>query len=120
MPIYKASGSSRASRNRVRRLKSLVVNPLRSLFSSSIDSLTYATIGSIIIYDCRAKKLEGMRNNGLEVRNQRSSHHVFSHPGVDFEVSVPANRPIKPVYIRQFVGLIDKLNDRAVEHSPLK
>jgi hypothetical protein len=24
------------------------------------------------------------------------------------------------VYIRQFVGLIDKLNDRAVEHSPLK
>ena len=79
-----------------------------------------------------AKKLEGMRNNpkgdwriedlyvvarhwGLEVRNQRSSHHIFSHPEVDFEVSVPANRPIKPVYIRQFVGLVDKLNDRAAD-----
>ncbi len=54
------------------------------------------------------------------MRNQRSSHHVFSHPDVDFEVSVPANRPIKPVYIRQFVGPIDELDDRAAEHSPPK
>jgi predicted RNA binding protein YcfA (HicA-like mRNA interferase family) len=79
-----------------------------------------------------AKKREGMRSNprddwriedlyvvarhwGMEVRNQRGSHHVFSHPDVDFEVTVPANRPIKPVYIRQFVGLVDKLDDQAAD-----
>ena len=79
-----------------------------------------------------AKNLEGMRNNpkgdwriedlyvvathwGLEVRSQGGSHHVLSHPDVDFDVTVPASRPIKPVYIRQFVGLIDKLKDRAAD-----
>ncbi len=35
------------------------------------------------------------------------SHVIFSAPGVREIVSVPAKRPIKPVYIRQFVALID-------------
>jgi len=35
------------------------------------------------------------------------SHVIFSAPGVREIVSVPAKRPIKPVYIKQFVALID-------------
>jgi hypothetical protein len=35
------------------------------------------------------------------------SHVIFSAPGVREIVSVPAKRPIKPVYIRRFVALID-------------
>ena len=32
------------------------------------------------------------------------SHVIFSAPGVREIVSVPAKRPIKPVYIKQFFG----------------
>ena len=35
------------------------------------------------------------------------SHVIFSAPGVREIVSVPSKRPIKPVYIRQVVALID-------------
>ena len=35
------------------------------------------------------------------------SHVIFSAQGVREIVSVPSKRPIKPVYIRQFVALID-------------
>ncbi len=35
------------------------------------------------------------------------SHAIFSASGVREIVSVPAKRPIKPVYIKQFVALID-------------
>ena len=35
------------------------------------------------------------------------SHVIFSAPGVREIVSAPARRPIKPVYIKQFLALID-------------
>jgi hypothetical protein len=35
------------------------------------------------------------------------SHVIFSAHGVREIVSAPAKRPIKPVYIKQFVALID-------------
>jgi hypothetical protein len=35
------------------------------------------------------------------------SHVIFSASGVREIVTVPANRPIKPVYIKQFLALID-------------
>lgn len=35
------------------------------------------------------------------------SHVIFSAPGVREIVSVPAKRPIKPVYIKKFLALID-------------
>lgn len=35
------------------------------------------------------------------------THVIFSVPGVREIVSVPARRPIKPVYIKQFLALID-------------
>jgi hypothetical protein len=35
------------------------------------------------------------------------SHVIFSAPGVREIVSVPAKRPIKPIYIKHFLNLID-------------
>lgn len=45
--------------------------------------------------------------HGLAVRKPKGSHVVFQKPGCPLEVSVPAHKPIKPVYIRQFLALID-------------
>lgn len=47
---------------------------------------------------------------GIEVRSDGGSHRVFSHP-VAGALSVPAHRPIKPVYVRQFVALCDKIRN---------
>ena len=74
-----------------------------------------------------AKLLEAMRNNprdwriqqlqtvarqfGIAVRCEGGSHHVFSHEVVTDIVSVPAHRPIKLVYVRQFVALVDKVKE---------
>ena len=35
------------------------------------------------------------------------SHVIFSAAGVREIVSVPARRPIKPIYIKQFLALMD-------------
>jgi hypothetical protein len=48
---------------------------------------------------------------GIDWRNERGSHHVFSFPGAEEDVCVPAHRPIKPVYVRQFVALVDKAKE---------
>ncbi|MDR0701263.1 MAG: type II toxin-antitoxin system HicA family toxin [Azoarcus sp.] len=48
---------------------------------------------------------------GVRIHNDGGSHHVFSHPAVPDTVCVPAHRPIKPVYIRQFVALIDRAKE---------
>jgi hypothetical protein len=47
--------------------------------------------------------------NGLDWRRPGSggSHVVFSASGVREIVTVPAKRPIKPIYIKHFVALID-------------
>jgi len=74
-----------------------------------------------------SKLLEAMRNNprdwridelrtvarkiGIEVRNEGGSHHVFSYPGLRDALSVPAHRPIKPVYIRAFVDLCARIDE---------
>ncbi len=39
------------------------------------------------------------------------SHVIFSAAGVRAIVSVPAKRPIKPVYIRQFLALVDSAEE---------
>jgi predicted RNA binding protein YcfA (HicA-like mRNA interferase family) len=83
------------------------------------------TISSIIQVSKAGKLLERMRANprgwriesletiarrhGLQVRKTGGSHFVFLHPESDIAVSVPFNRPIKPVYIVQFLALIDDI-----------
>lgn len=72
------------------------------------------------------KLLEAMRNNprddwrieqvktvaahyNVVCRNDGGSHHVFSHPNANEHLCVPAHRPIKAIYIRLFVALIDQI-----------
>lgn len=73
------------------------------------------------------KLLDAMRNNpldwrmeqlltvarqcGMEVRSHGGSHHVFSHPDLTETFSVPAHKPIKPLYIKRFCSLIDQLKE---------
>ena len=46
------------------------------------------------------------RQNNLDWRHQKSSHCVFIRED-GRTLSVPAHRPIKPIYVRKFVDLID-------------
>jgi hypothetical protein len=47
---------------------------------------------------------------GIDYDQGRTSHVVFRHPKGG-RLSVPARRPIKPVYIRLFLELIDRLGN---------
>ena len=47
------------------------------------------------------------RKHSVEFRQHGTSHVVFRHPKSGM-LTVPAARPIKPVYIRQFVQFIDR------------
>ena len=58
----------------------------------------------------RIEELQAVaEENSVEWRRpgRGGSHLIFSAPGVREIVSVPAKRPIKPVYIKRFVALID-------------
>lgn len=77
--------------------------------------------------NAKAKLLEAMRRNPrvwqigqletvagqfeLECRNHGGSHHVFTPPALAEALSVPAHRPIKPVYVRRFVALVDQVKE---------
>lgn len=77
------------------------------------------------------KTLAAMRNNprdwriasleaiaaavGVNVRKTGGSHVVFEHPAVAEALSVPARRPIKPIYIQRFVRFIDAIRSA---HEP--
>ena len=62
--------------------------------------------------DWRIDDLKSVANRlGIDWRNEGGSHHVFSNPGVEEDVCVPAHRPIKPVYVRQFVELANKAKE---------
>jgi hypothetical protein len=45
---------------------------------------------------------------------------IFSASGVREIISVPAKRPIKPVYIRQFLALIDNAMEVLQDESKNK
>lgn len=72
------------------------------------------------------KLLERMRNNprnwriedlkaiaerhGVDWDHDSTSHVIFTHPIIG-GLSVPAHKPIKPVYVRSFLAYIDKLEE---------
>jgi hypothetical protein len=74
------------------------------------------------------KTLEAMRGNprdrringlesvaaafGVNVRTSGGSHVVFEYPDVAEALSVPARRPIKPIYVQRFVRFIDSVRGR--------
>ena len=49
---------------------------------------------------------------GVNVRKSGGSHVVFEHPDVAEALSVPARRPIKPIYVQRFVRFIDSVRGR--------
>ena len=53
------------------------------------------------------------KENGVEWRRpgRGGSHVIFGVSGVREIVSVPAKRPIKPIYIKHFVALIDAASE---------
>lgn len=58
--------------------------------------------------DWRITSLEAVAATfGVNVRKPGGSHVVFEHPAVAEALSVPARRPIKPIYVRRFVRLIE-------------
>lgn len=62
--------------------------------------------------DWRIEELEVIAQRyGMTVRRGGGSHAVFSHPTSTIVVTVPAHRPVKPVYVKQLVALIDDLGD---------
>lgn len=64
--------------------------------------------------DWRIEDLESVaRANAVSIRKPGGSHVVFEHPLVIEALSVPAHRPIKPVYVKAFVRLIDAANGAA-------
>ncbi|MDP1638946.1 MAG: hypothetical protein Q8L62_12955 [Candidatus Nitrotoga sp.] len=62
--------------------------------------------------DCHIDDLKSVANRfGIDWRNEGGSHHVFSFPGVEDDVCVSAHRPVKPVYVHNFVALGDKAKE---------
>lgn len=104
--------------SRLRRQLSSALGRTRSAFVWRSHSFT----GSITTVNAAAKLLAAMRrtqldwqisdlqsiarHHGLDWRHQKSSHCVFVRDD-GRTLSVPAHRPIKPIYIRKFVELID-------------
>ncbi len=60
--------------------------------------------------DWRIEQLEVVaRHYGITVRKTGGSHAVFDHPKWVELLCVPAKRPIKPIYVKRFIALIDLL-----------
>ena len=55
------------------------------------------------------KTLEAMRANPRDWRIASLESVVFEHSALAEALTVPARRPIKPVYVRRFVQWIDTL-----------
>lgn len=58
--------------------------------------------------DWRIEDLESVaKQHQLMIRKPGGSHVIFQKQGIDFAVSVPAHKPIKPIYVRRLIELID-------------
>lgn len=52
----------------------------------------------------------------VKVNKRGGSHAVFSHPKWIELLCVPARRPIKPIYVKKFTGLIEVLEEMYEEN----
>jgi predicted RNA binding protein YcfA (HicA-like mRNA interferase family) len=60
--------------------------------------------------DWRIEDLENLAERfGVQVRKPGGSHAIFFHPALGRQLSVPAKRPIKPIYITLFIELLDEI-----------
>ena len=86
------------------------------------DSI-YDTLRSMAKVD---KTIAKMRNNpwgwtiknlkaiaqriGIDWRQPGTSHVTFSYPGVE-PLTVPSHKPIKPIYVKRFLEMMDRVGD---------
>jgi len=104
-----------------------IVLPLRNITFSTTFS---GNFGLVRTMTAAQKKLAAMRNNPRDWRiedikavaerhgltwDQPGTSHVTFRTPAGGKVTVPAHRPIKPIYVRQFVALIDSLEGSANE-----
>jgi predicted RNA binding protein YcfA (HicA-like mRNA interferase family) len=62
--------------------------------------------------DWRIASLEAVAAaSGVNVRKSGGSHVVFEHPDLQEALSVPARRPVKPIYVQRFVRFIDAVRE---------
>lgn len=60
--------------------------------------------------DWRIEALEAIaKRYGINVRKSGGSHVVFHHPAWIELLCIPARRPIKPIYIKKLINLIELL-----------
>ena len=60
--------------------------------------------------DWRIEQLETIaRRYGINVRKSGGSHVVFDHPEWVELLCIPAHRPVKPIYVKKLVSLIEIL-----------
>ena len=60
--------------------------------------------------DWRIEQLEIVANHyNITVRKSTGSHVVFTHPKWTMLLCVSAHRPIKPIYVKKLVTLINTL-----------
>jgi hypothetical protein len=60
--------------------------------------------------DWKLDSLESLAKRlNIQTRKSGGSHVVFMHSKSNLVVTVPAKRPIKAVYINQFLALIDDI-----------
>lgn len=60
--------------------------------------------------DWRVEELETVAKRlGVDIRKTGGSHFVFLHQNSELAVTVPFNRPIKPIYVTQFLALLDDI-----------
>ena len=67
--------------------------------------------------DWRIEDLQAIADSlGIEYRSTGGSHVVFRCVQYCY-VTVPAKRPIKPVYIKQFIELVERVKERQENES---
>jgi hypothetical protein len=86
-------------------LPTCLISPVVSCFMNAATKLLVAMRRNPL--DWQISDLQTVaRHTGIDWRHQKSSHCVFIRDD-GRTLSVPAHRPIKPIYVRKFVELID-------------
>lgn len=62
-------------------------------------------------YDWRIEDLKKLaKDYEMTIRQPGTSHVTFTKKGVGLRITVPSHKPIKPIYIKQFMALIEKID----------
>lgn len=60
--------------------------------------------------DWRIEELESIaRRLRMKIYKGAGRHVIFRHDGSSRALSIPADRPVKPVYIRQFLDIVNEI-----------